>query len=245
MRSRAPTQILKCTVWPHVPWFTRSTVLRHEVDPRRLDIENILCLEVDREVALVERWLTVKVCDEHHDPFPVVTVPFHHGNADISFAIDPKAYLVPGSDSLKVGNQLCWWLTEEIFHSPYIDTAHADLSSRRGLPITSSSPKREATRMTNATLKPVGYSVATPRALGIHDYDRLCTGGSIHPTDGGWGFQHCVDDDGEHVTLITHDVGCIQGIIQGGNENLTALTTPPNKFTMSRPGWPEEWMAST
>jgi hypothetical protein len=97
--------------------------------------------------------------------------------------------------------------------------------------------------MINDTLTPVGYSIATPGHLGIYDYDRLCTGGSIHPTGAGWGFQHCVNDAGEHVTLITPDVGYVQSVIEAGVESLTGLAVPSTKFTMQRPGWPEEWMA--
>ncbi len=88
---------------------------------------------------------------------------------------------------------------------------------------------------------PVEYAIVTPATPGV-DYRRLCAAAGLYPTEGGWGFLHCVDSDGQRVTRVTDDVGYLEVLIDAnGSDALRGLEIPPEKFPLSRAGWADEW----
>jgi len=90
-------------------------------------------------------------------------------------------------------------------------------------------------------VKPVEYSVATPETLG-DSYERFCDIAGLDATDGGWGFLHCVNDDGQRVTSVTNDVPYLQLILAAnGTDALSGLAIPWDKFPFARDGWPDDW----
>jgi hypothetical protein len=92
------------------------------------------------------------------------------------------------------------------------------------------------------TPRPLEYSFATPAALGGHrNYRLFCKRVGLPATRRGYGFLHCVDNGGFHVTRLTEDVHYLRWLIQIGPQARAGLVIPPSKFPRKRLGWPDEW----
>jgi hypothetical protein len=89
-------------------------------------------------------------------------------------------------------------------------------------------------------VKPVEFSFATRAELGA-DYDYFCAVSGLEPTAGGWGFLHCVRDDGTRMTAVTDDVDYLQMLKSTSGPLLAGMEIPEGKFPRAREGWPDEW----
>jgi hypothetical protein len=88
----------------------------------------------------------------------------------------------------------------------------------------------------------VRYSIVSPKTLRPRKYRKLCTAATLRPTDQGWGFLHCLDVDGQRVTLVTDDVCYMELLIAGRNAGAFGdLEVPVGTFPISRDGWPDDW----
>jgi hypothetical protein len=89
----------------------------------------------------------------------------------------------------------------------------------------------------------VEYAFATPADLGGDTaYQQFCDRAGLPDIPGGWGLLMCEkDDDGEHRTLLTTDVDYLRLIVAGGSSALGLGVIQPEKFPISRLGWPDEW----
>lgn len=90
------------------------------------------------------------------------------------------------------------------------------------------------------TVTPVEYSFCTPALLG-DQYKRFCALAGLMPTEGGWGFLHCVDRIGRRVTRVTDDVPYLKLMIEADGTDLSGLRIPEGKFRAQRMGWPDDW----
>ena len=89
---------------------------------------------------------------------------------------------------------------------------------------------------------PVDYVIVTPTTPGV-DYRQVCTVADLYPSENGWGFVRCVDSEGQRVTRVTDDVPYLQALIDAiGSDVLKGLEIPPEKFPLSRAGWPGDWV---
>ncbi len=61
-------------------------------------------------------------------------------------------------------------------------------------------------------MKPVEWSFLTREKCGT-DYEYVCAVAQLEPTDEGWGFLHCIDDNGAHMTAVTDDPGYLEVIV--------------------------------
>ena len=92
--------------------------------------------------------------------------------------------------------------------------------------------------MSITQLTPVEYSFGTRALVGVH-YERFCAVVGLTPTEGGWGFLHCVDSIGRRVTAVTDDVPYLKLMIEAAD--LSGLQIPEGKFEALRMGWPDDW----
>jgi len=91
-------------------------------------------------------------------------------------------------------------------------------------------------------VKPVEYSIATRDTLG-DNYEYFCVVADLVATEGGWGFLHCVNDDGQRSTAVTNDVPYLELLVAAnGIKSLSGLEIPEDKFPIARYGWPDEWV---
>lgn len=92
-------------------------------------------------------------------------------------------------------------------------------------------------------LTPVEYSFLTPEHLGNRSrYQRLAEKVGLDKTNrAGYGLLHCVDEDGKHWTCVTEDVEYLSAIESADKNILANLDIPPDKFPVTREGWPDEW----
>lgn len=95
------------------------------------------------------------------------------------------------------------------------------------------------------SLAPREFSFATPADLdGPGNYRRFCRAAGLPPISGGWGFLHCTDEHGQHVTAVTSDVA-YQRMLTEANATpgaLAELEIPAEKYPQVRDGWPDEWV---
>jgi hypothetical protein len=92
---------------------------------------------------------------------------------------------------------------------------------------------------------PVEYAVVTPTTPDV-DYQQLCSAAGLYPTEGGWGFLHCVNSEGQRVTRVTDDVAYLEALMEAyGSDSLKGLEIPPDKFPLTRAGWTDEWVDGT
>ena len=91
-------------------------------------------------------------------------------------------------------------------------------------------------------LTPREFAFATPQDLGgVADYRQFCESVGLEPIAEGWGFLHCEDEKGHHVTLLTPDVEYQRMLISAPASLRVGLQVPAGKYPLRRNGWPDEW----
>lgn len=84
----------------------------------------------------------------------------------------------------------------------------------------------------------------TPKEFAFADTRELCAGIGLPWKPGGYGLLFCVDDNGGRVTAVTDDVEYLDLLSESPQSIRAGLDVAAEKFTMTRPGWPDEWAAS-
>ena len=92
----------------------------------------------------------------------------------------------------------------------------------------------------------------TPQALGgVESYQRIRQGLRLQPVPGGYAALHLESDDGARSTWLTPDPDYVRAILDVQRdmrsgavayESLVGIALAQEKFTVKRPGWPDEWM---
>jgi hypothetical protein len=98
------------------------------------------------------------------------------------------------------------------------------------------------------------FSFLTPSHMGT-DYERACNIVGLPATEHGYGFVHCVDDDGARWTHVTADPQALQNLLNSGqrvelNDRMWTPGSPAPElstemFSQSRQGWPDDWAIGT
>lgn len=89
------------------------------------------------------------------------------------------------------------------------------------------------------------FSTVDPQHMGgMLNYLALCRTVGLEPIPGGYGFMHCLDDDGAHWTLVTTDLEFHKlWIARMMSHHPRAVEEVVGKYSISRAGWPDEWSA--
>jgi hypothetical protein len=87
------------------------------------------------------------------------------------------------------------------------------------------------------------YAELTPEALGDGYNEATLANVGLPLTPSGYGLLLCEDANGTHWTSVTEDVEYHRMLVEAerSGADLGEAFQIPNKYPMTRAGWPDEW----